>query len=134
MTTREEKIYKIYEVISDKISLFWQKIIYKKWPWHYCNTQIISKNFKDNDYLVKHEYNYFHPRRIKESDIIKRFWQPVLIWDIFNWTWWNIYSCQDCWSVSRNAEIFQLWEYKNKPIEEQSDECIDYIYNLLDNE
>jgi hypothetical protein len=38
---------------------------------------------------------------------------------------WHTYSSID--------DIVDMWEYKRKPIEEQNEECIDYIFDLINN-
>ena len=39
---------------------------------------------------------------------------------LVDWEWWPIIE-----------DILTYWKKKIKPIEEQSDECIDFIFNLL---
>ncbi len=61
-------------------------------------------------------------------------WHPVKIGDVLDRmeeikSTIELRSSQYCaWLYD---EICILWGHKRKPIEEQSEECIDYIYNLL---
>ncbi len=46
----------------------------------------------------------------------------VMIWDVLDWIKNN----------PRPAlQIFKFWELTRKPIEDQSEECIEFIYNLI---
>jgi len=51
---------------------------------------------------------------------------PVMIWDVLDWI-----EKQDNWEYIDNVEVINIWKNKKLSIEEQSDECIKYIYNLL---
>lgn len=64
-----------------------------------------------------------------------------MIWDAFDYineekinVVWSDSSCAiDVRDWEQSINIFNLWEYKRKPIEEQSDECVNFIYNLIEN-
>lgn len=44
----------------------------------------------------------------------------LMIGDVLEW-----------WDFEWTEDVFcKMWKYKCKPIEEQTDECIDYVYNL----
>jgi len=54
---------------------------------------------------------------------------PVMIWDVLDWMqpkYW-------IWipDLENRSEVCMKREHKRKPIEEQSEECIDFIYNLI---
>lgn len=67
-------------------------------------------------------------------------WHPVMIWDVMDWTFEEKdyqYSLayDDYWNARHEVdekiwELMRLREYKRKPIEDQSDECVTFIYNL----
>ena len=103
--TKEEKISKIYEVIADKTISDW--LIYEK-------------------FWVKFDYCKICQNRIDEEDII--IWHPVMIWDVLNWIDW--FTDRGAISQIILDTVF-IWWKKNTPIEDQSEECIDFIYNLL---
>ena len=76
----KEKLIELLKTVPEikedlERKIFWTDVRYRVWPWHTIVSQLISKNLKTNEYLVKHEYNYFHPRRIKENQIIDFIWQ-----------------------------------------------------------
>jgi hypothetical protein len=47
----------------------------------------------------------------------------VMIWDVLDWI--------EKWNFFDKIVILQLWKEKRKPIEKQSEECIEYFYNLI---
>lgn len=67
---------------------------------------------------------------------------PVMIWDVLDWMYGNKKECDPVYikSVTRwpnemvgnNREfLITIWGEYRKPIEDQTDECIDFIYNLI---
>lgn len=58
---------------------------------------------------------------------IKVIWHPVMIGTIF-----ERYSAHKCFiNAHFILELTDKWTHYDKPIEEQSDECVDYIYSLI---
>ena len=56
-----------------------------------------------------------------------------MIWDVFDRLDWYEKDIINFWLSDNEMEILVLWNmWKNKPIDDQSDECIDFIYSLLD--
>lgn len=147
--TRDEKIKRIYEVISDKTLSFWCIIKShhnrkpKTWSWlQYTNDIFVSKWLKNYYYWscpVDDEY-IWKPRY--KSDSIEIIWHPVMIWDLLDWaekkskenkeflTKFTDKNCYICWIWIELHNMFTNWEYTREPIEKQSDKCIDYIYSL----
>lgn len=57
----------------------------------------------------------------------------VMIWDVLDWIakkYWE-YSFTIRWDGTINMGDWQRKFELRKPIEDQSEECIDFIYNLL---
>jgi len=59
-------------------------------------------------------------------------WHPVMIWDVFE------YQIENLWlnPVEFNyldSKLLWIWKHKRLPIEQQSEECINYVYNLIIN-
>ena len=51
------------------------------------------------------------------------YWHPVMIWDVLKrWNWQTTVMTLTQW----------VRRYLDKPIDDQSDECIDYIVSLID--
>lgn len=126
--TRQHKIDRIYEVMSDKTLSFWCKVIRGKdiewiivddlWWWHYrikfdATTSSVWRN----------------------SAMDKVIWHPVMIWDVLDW--YNKVFGVDLFFDRIPDEIIDLfWDrkQKRKPLEAQSDDTIDYLYSLLPTE
>lgn len=57
---------------------------------------------------------------------------PCRIWDVFNRLDWYEKDIISFWLSDNEMEILILWNmWKNKPIEDQEEKCIDFIYNLI---
>jgi len=90
----------------------------------YTISILIEKNvYKDID------------RNPKEKEY-KIIWHPVMIWDVLDWidkehklffTYKEENSPLTLWA----DKVVNLWKDKRKPIDDQSEECIDFIYNLI---
>ena len=124
MKTRAEKIKAIYKKIADKNLSFWCKI---ERQWNYY-TVIEWRHFI---YEKTWKYIKTTSQSIEELSC-ESIWHPVMIWDVLDFCIWNkeLNSKRLMWQNT----IFWLlnrWKEKRKPIEEQSEECIDYIYNLI---
>lgn len=50
----------------------------------------------------------------------------LMIWDVWD------YHNKSLWDWEINwIDLWERWLEKRQPIENQSDECIDYVYNLI---
>lgn len=109
MPTKQDMLDKIYEVIADKtISngckyTFWWDIF------QVClhSVESCKKSLWD----------------------IKIIWHPVMIWDVLDWFYMNIELPIRDWRETCDIILLER-NIKRKPIEKQSDECIEYVYNL----
>ena len=115
--TREEQIKAIYEKIADKTLSFG------------CVTQHTNPRNWDT---FRHTF-IWDDRAIRNWQVYgcscfeddKIIWHPVMIWDVLD------YYRGESWVNVGVLTILEKWNYKRKPIEEQSDECIEFIYNLI---
>ena len=115
---KEIMIKAIYEKIADKTLSFGCVYSYYSNEWNLLYDTIIDTIC--NEWIV---------------DII---WHSVMIWDVLDYIdsiefnhpngfiKWN----QEKYPIIIDT-LFTDWDYKRKPIEEQSEECIEYIYNLI---
>ncbi len=55
----------------------------------------------------------------------------IFIWDVLDWRIKNKKMWYITWMIH---DTIYCWKDLRLPIEEQPEECIDYIYNLLNNE
>ena len=113
LSTKQQMIDKIYECIADKtLSL---------WCFYFSE---ITRKKETYDWSVWTNY------------IRKVIWHPVMIGDVLGWLWQKDipFVIYEWWITERWIVILKIdnWrEEKRKPIEDQSDECITFIYNLL---
>lgn len=82
-----------------------------------------TKKYNDGD-ICSHCWNVSH----WESE----YTLPVMIWDLLYYIETNMPEWFETVWLSLKSKIVNVyWKEKRKPIEEQSEECIDYIYNLI---
>ena len=113
---KQEMIDVIYEKIANKKLDFWCKV---------------KENFLNRTLKIIDIYGHWRDRQFELTwdvnmwaDCCQIIWHPVMMGDCDNLInkWHNYF---DDW-----IEILDLWILKDKPVEEQSIECITYIYNL----
>ena len=154
---QQEKIYKIYKIISNKDLKPWCDIILKLYPQRYpMRFQVKQIEWRRNG-VIPTKVNLFNfPTIVTTSkndfyiqdDPIAKWewfihWNPVMIWDVLNYIenvdgeTLNKYR-KDRWLISVNyikentiLDIITLWKNKVKPIEYQEINCIEYVYNLI---
>ena len=152
-TTREEMIAKIYEEIADKtlrrwciihdynhrenddkievfnvvhyepkntgVNLLYYNVEYSKWYWQSIAVHHLFWEKMDYRFKWKNEWELRY----------KIIGHPVMIWDVYD------YHEKDCqWylmNMWQEDMLQRQWLEKRKPIEEQSDECIDFVFSLL---
>ena len=129
---KQAKIDLIYETIAHKTlsngciimhkeSGWFTKIIHTRWfEYELWWVQYIKNKFDDIPLDIHSEES---ERFLEKRKII---WHPVMIWDVLDYleNYFPIIYVNDI------RDIMLEWEDKRKPIEEQSDECIDYIYSV----
>lgn len=114
----KEMISKIYEVIADKTLSFWCRIL---------SPQL-------NNYTVIYPLNWYvfvlnGTLPFKEEEV-KSIWHPVMIGDVLDW----IENIQTILAFHKWEELMYIHRYrknKRKPIEDQPEDCILFIYNLI---
>ena len=122
--TKEEMLSAIYNEMADKTLSEWC-IVFNKVSW--TNDIVWNIYITFDDKLIEPRFD-----RLMEKDEYKIIWHPVRIGDVLDWFdknnpehlwWWN-------WVI--NGEIIvREWNNLRLPIDEQSDECIEFIYNLI---
>lgn len=132
ITYEDEQKNKIsIQKMIDKI----QKIIWDKTPNFWCIVQWVHPNkiieYKDWDYIVYDTID--KKQRIYDEMFIRDriIGHSVMIWDILEWLCLPKINNNRIWWQSTLANILNIWDNKKKPIEEQSEDCIKYIYYLL---
>ena len=120
--TREQKIAAIYEAMANKKRTFGCR----------CRRNdgedvIFIRENKTWSYLSIRENEEFTVSLWYAPEII---WHPVMIWDVMYYIrkkYWNNHS----WFHNDRSKLIDLWFKEREPIEDQSDECIDYVYSLI---
>lgn len=130
----KEKIDFIYEKIANKDLTFGCKIFHKvDWKRSFKARIITDKIEKDYGtfYWVKLEFeNSITWLQEKEMEIIGN---PVMLGDVLDWIYDNEMTLfEDTWINHIIDTTIKLWIWNlRKPLEDQSDDCIDFIYNLI---
>ena len=141
--TREEKIEAIYKEMANKKLTLWCRWKTRNWE----NVIFIRKN---------RGWEYLYMRRNKEFMIPlwyvpKVIWHPVMIWDVLDYMskikfdikktsskLWLSFDDRD----TDESKLFLIkehyystlpirWLNLRKPIEDQTDECIDFVHSLI---
>ena len=133
----------IYKKVARKDFSFGCKVnyFYDSFQWEEEETLVFlyevwdSRFFKNLDAINKKiNFNYCiveHLLSQVDNDSYEIIWHPVMIWDVLEYREQFIEDCIEDNLSDFTIEIVTKWDYLNKSIEDQSDECIEYIYNLI---
>ena len=119
--TREEKLEAIYKEMANKKLKLWCKCKSHNWE----NVIFIRQN-KTWSYLSIRENEEFTVSLWYTPEII---WHPIMIWDVLDYFKKNTKSIVDRTFIF--AKIESYWIDLRFPINEQQDECVDYVYSLI---
>lgn len=130
--TKEEKIQAIYDKISDKTLSEW--CLVELWEWEIIKINRVQKiatldkiyHFMYSDFTNSNSY-------LKETEFpnMNIIWHKVKIWDVLDYQYYNSKHSN---ITEERLKIIWLWGKCRNSIEEQSEECIDYVFNLLPKE
>ena len=157
MKTKQEKIDAIYEKIANKdlsfgcrIMLKNQEIVMENQPveygtlenyevvwsiigrywtlyWWWITMEIEKIYFNDSFYSEEEVSDGFKEEFSFDEDNEEKDWNleiighPVMLGDVMEYFYGSV----------RFSEWWKCWRKLTKPIEDQSDDCIDFIYNLI---
>ena len=113
--TKEEMLSAIYDEMADETLSEWC-IVFNKVSW--TNDIVWNIYITVDDKLIEPRFD-----RIMEKDEYKIIWHPVLIGDVIEYI-----RLKNIWDIN---PITDEWDYPRLPIEEQWDECIEFVYNLI---
>lgn len=137
---KQQKIEAIYKRIANKELSFgcrvFHKIDWKRW----FKARVITDKIERDDWIfywiVLESENSVTWLQEKEMEIIGH---PVMFGTVLDWFWEK--RIDICWSDSvcaidiregeNSLELFHFWKDKALPLEEQSDDCISFIYNFI---
>ena len=117
--TKQEKLNRIYEVIANKELSFGCKLIA---GWENWKIDSETKVFLDR-------LTHCDDKWCESYFIYKVIGHPVMIGDYLHWLG-TTKSQESNWK-QLYPKALEVWNIYNKSIDEQSDECIDYIYSLI---
>lgn len=132
---KQKMLERIYEVIADKTLNFWCTVA--RWEW---NSWMYYWYIWGNK--ITTTWNVIDTLPLEHTVI----WHPVMIGDVYQWLFDNKMECNVVYAknpirwwkaepYSSNKEfIFHRRENRRKPIDDQSDECIKFVYDLLPKE
>lgn len=116
--TREEKISEIYEKIANKELSKWCRIMLH---WHRRIVDFLWIRWGSLLWFIDWDNNEIHWFR---TWIKKYIWHPVMIWDVLDWMYHNFPEESPYDKIT--------WDYFRKPIDDQPDDCINFIHSLLE--
>lgn len=157
--TREEKIKAIYKEMANKDLSFGCKVKFSKWIYTIINKENVwSLNSYVTENWAIHNTIVIEDRVNSRCYLIEEIiWHPVMIWDVLDYfkeerfycsrckkiVDWRDVSDHNCWGeyycnicnndslVNIEDDIVFYWGEKRKPIDKQSERCIDFIYSLI---
>jgi len=116
---KQEKINVIYEKMANKELSFGCKIEDILWNslWRvvFSDSSLNTWNI-ETDIGMKIDYWYS----------INIIWHQVMIGDVLNYK-----QETENWGSNHILDLLTDWTLKTLPIEDQNQECIDYVYNLI---
>lgn len=144
--TRDEMITKIYESMARKDLSFGCRLKYGKENALYLHRESGNHYIKWEKELIVQKINIVKKIRwksLEDKDLkidkiysISKYiiWHPVMIGDVMKWfieKFWK-YSDDYDMNISHNLiDLIHVWSVFDKPLEEQSDDCIRFIYDLM---
>ena len=136
--TREEKIQAIYEKIANKELTFWCRVNTEYWR----IVSIVEETADERWYIVVSEESLYNDEDIgayycwlrvrwletmEQIDIAEIIWHPVMIWDVLRYCSSYISDWDD--SVDSQIDLLSYWGDYRLPIEDQPEECIDFVHS-----
>ena len=129
--TKQEKTDKICKIIGDNNIRIWTRLkSNNKELGVYCKKEGIVIEVNKMDYGIIYE-----DLTVKRTTDTYIYWvkNPVMIWDVLSRLEETLNESDDEGNDNIHTTIF-LWSEYRKPIADQPEECIDFIYRLLPND
>lgn len=122
--------------MANKELTFGCKVKFSKWVYKIIDRENIwfLSSYEAKDWVVHNTIVIEDGVNSRCYNIEKIIWHPVMIGDVLDWidNKMGVSNCEyEEFVVEEvNAVVLLWWEYL-KPIEEQSDDCVDYVYSLI---
>ena len=107
--------------------------LYEVWDSRFfINLDAINKKINFNYCIVEHLLSQV------DDDSYEIIWHSVMKWDVLDWiekeekrVLEEEHNPEYDWGCRERQKVLVLWRENRKPIENQSIECIEYIYDLI---
>lgn len=136
--TRAEKISAIYAEMANKEETFWCKVKFSKWIYSIIDRENVwfLSSYKGNDWNIHNTIVIEDGVNSRCYSIEEIIWHPVMIGDVLDWIepYWWVFAQSVNLDIERTRKgtlLLSVRKQKRKPIDDQSDECIDYVYSLI---
>ena len=132
-----EKIEAIYKEMANKELSFGCRVKYELWDnsrviWKWFRLKTIAIAYQWTDMSEKDQFfQWNRTNNLGEVDVcpseLEIIWHDVMIWDVLDYF-------ESIWSPAYFEFIkdIYIWKEKRLPIEKQDQQCIDYVYNLIE--
>lgn len=126
---KQDKINAIYEKIANKELNKW--CVVNDTDYNTWKAEIFAEYWSRNWIMLRQE-DLSKPYIERKTDVEdwEIIWHSVLIWDVLDYLWEQINPARGT-AFDFISKILLKWEKKRLSIQDQSEECIDYIYNLI---
>ena len=153
--TREQKIAVIYQEMADKKLTLGCKVKFSKWIYSIIDRENVwfLDPYKGVDWDIHNTIVIEDGVNSRCYSIEEIIWRPVMIWDVIDWIekktfdinkqipWFWFEEDEEISDGSKLLliqdyyvdNIISYWDTKREPVEAQSDDCIDFIYSLIQN-
>lgn len=132
--TREEKIKAIYEEIANKELTFGCKAKHTTKRWLIYDVILVWQMIYWEKYFVRSDSLWYDVEWVYEKDwTFETIWHPVMIGDVIKRIKENIEISYWEYLVKLLGQLSRLWLWRELglSIDDQTDECIDYVYSLI---
>lgn len=126
--TREKKLEAIYKEMANKEPTFGCKAKHTTKRWLIYNVILVWQMIYWEKYFVRSDSLWYDVEWVYEKDwTFETIWHPVMLGAIFEW-----YS-KNRWFINSQfiLSLIEIWTWYDKLIDDQTDECIDYVYSLI---
>lgn len=134
--TREEKIAAIYAEMANKELTCGCKVKFSKWIYSIIDRENVwfLDSYKGVDWNIHNTIVVEDGVNSRCYSIEEIIWHPVMIGDVLNWIDNKMgvsnHEYEEFVINEVNMAIL-LWLEYLKPIDEQSDDCVNFIYSLI---
>lgn len=134
--TREEKLEAIYEEIANKELTFGCKAKHTTKRWLIYDVILVWQMIYWEKYFVRSDSLWYDVEWVYEKDwTFETIWHPVMIGDVIKRIKENIEISYWEYLVKLLGQLRRpwLWRELGVSIDHQSQECVDFVYSIINN-